>query len=474
MNISNITNEERKKFRLDDFPQTNDELSKFIFDLIGFNAENERLSEREWQLFNTSLNNGLELELTNRQIDVLSMLDYELSAVKRFAGMPNMHSERADTTVAHSKQVMRLLDRVFKNAFGDELSPKMKGLRRQAMLGAGLHDMGELVTELTTADDVFHMSSEERDVVSEAKDKFERGLFIISCEISAYEIDHPEKKGIFSETIEDMREASSKIKAISKASGENKSTTILNMIEAMEDIMDEARAYCKLSKETGEDTKQFLQFYDAVEIKGSADNFLHPFVKTVECAEGQRYLQRNAERSGEHMKLCYSTSHQVMESIRRMERRLPLLFERASDEEKRQLAVATADMVYETVINPCSEAPNRRYGQYPAFINRNPDARDEVNGMDLKETSIPHVRANTHSLLADKKAQNNKGMESEIYTRAEIAKLYNAARVALQKNPEYAFIPQGKCLLDVGAIPRSLGSIMDRQEAASGVDIPHK
>lgn len=475
-----LSPEDIRRFKLDGFPQTDRDLSKWIFDLTGFNTRDRLHSYTDWLWFNTSLSRGFGLGLDDasdahktRQLRMLSLMDHALSGVHRFAGMPHMNEVLADTTVAHSKQVMRLIQKIFHQALGPSLSPGMQKLKRDAMLGAWVHDMGEIVMELTTADDIFLMNAGERTEVGHLKDHFERDLFTFSCELANYQIDHPAQSSLFIDTIESMRREAQIIFKVGHAKNQPRIETIRECITHMRSRMAAVRDDLALPAEAGRETRELLDIYDQAE-KAELGGFLHPLVKTIESAEGQRYLQRNADAGGAEMSLSLATSTQVVESIRRIERRLPMLVSRATTPELRKLAIATCDLVYETVQRGCKPNARERVSLWPAIVDRQPDLREQPDTSHLKPTSIAIVRQQWHELMAERKAAQPAGCNARYYTLEEIDALYGAARAGL--NQYRPVLPTLECLLhqkdDSHRIPIAVQELMRNPPRTSGVVQP--
>ena len=445
--------EQRKRFCFDNFPETDRELRQFIFGLAGHQAES-KMTVHDWLLFNSSMNKGLGLKLDHPKLAVLSMLDSTLADVKRFAGMPHMSKYFADSTAAHSKQVMRLTRRIFAESLGPSLAPSMQQLQREAMVGAWVHDMGEIVMELTTADDVFDMSPAQRTEIGHAKDSMERDLFQFSLELAAHERERPhERKGLYANTIHAMKKKTTSIIQIAEFTGRPRAETVMECIAVIRDGMKRAMAENHLPETPSPMTRELMDIYNRTEQRGDSSNFLHPLVKTIESMEGQRYLQRNAQRSGEHMRLEYSTSNQVIQSIKRIEARLPLLFARAKTANQLKLAATTADFVYDTIIRGCEGDP-AKYSLIPPLIKRDADRREEVSGNRLMqdEKNIAQVRADTHSLWQEQKERDAKrglnGPNAIIYTREEVAALYKAMKRAMHKG-NYTPSAEHPCLLAI-------------------------
>ena len=436
------TPNERKRFRLDRFPATDEETQEWLFALTGFSAHRKIDSARDWLLLNTALNRGFGLGLEAdahgvRQLQMLSLMDQALGEVKRFDEMPHMNKALGDSTAAHSKQVMRLIWRLFNDAFGPSLPPGVARLRRDALMAAWIHDMGEIVLEFTTADDVFLMDAGARSEIAGMKDAMEHALFEFSCALAHYELDHPDRTGIFRQSILELREDARKMLRVARAEERGRAEAVKECMHGVRAGMERVRAELGLEAAPRAESQALLALYDRVE-KQECGDFLHPLVKTIESCEGQRYLQRNDDCGGDEHRLELSTNLQVVESFQRLEKRLPLLFAQTdagspayvARGDKIKLARATADFAYRTIIRSC-DGKDTAIGRIPALIDRRATPLDEVPGDHLKPEWIGFERAKTQQRLALRRAAEPIGPDAAIYHRREVAELYEAARQEL-------------------------------------------
>jgi hypothetical protein len=429
------TDRERRYFRLDDFPKTDSERREFIFMRTGFPAKPMEL--REWYLFNTSLNNGYRLGLPERTLKILSLMDQALSRVKRFNGAAHMNMIVADSTAAHTKQVMNIIHSIFEKAATDLDTPIPEDLRIQAMLGAWVHDMGELVIELATADDVFRLPEREREVLQHAKNTLEERLFAFCLRIATHAVDQ-EKPEHFILEIEKMR-----VLALSKS-------TPMERIAALTQYMDTTDISQMPTLDT-EALKPIVSAYHVVETPGPG-NFLHPLVKTLECVEGQRYMQRNALHT-EATELRYATSHTIVSGVLRSEKRLPILFREAGDNlSKLALARRTAEFTYRSLARCFLPERHDHVSLAPEWIDRK-GVITELDGVDIREERLASVRERTQAKLAEmagKKQQNP--WDTPIMPRRKIGLIYRAAERAVM-NREAPFAPVSTSLIDYKATP---------------------
>ena len=485
-----VTEDERRHFRLGDFPQTNSERREFIFARTGFSAK--PLDRRGWYLFNQSMNEGLSLELDERTLQVLSLMDHALADVRRFGGMPHMHEIASDSTAAHTKQVMSIIQHVSEQASGGHMSEEMDALRRDAILGAWIHDMGEMVIELTTASDMFNMPADKREGVSQLKNALERDLFLFSCALANHAVASAQPD-LFRSSIMSLREAA------------QQESTLVGRIDAIRQGMQRTSRRLGLA-EIDEGTEHLHALYDRVESKAEG-NFLHPFVKTLEAVEGHRYLQRNSSLL-KHTRLDLITSNEITEGCRRCEKRLPDLFASAGDDwVKGRLARAATEFTYRSIARQFLPKQEDHVSVAPDFIRRDavPETEPFSNAL-LPDASLPLLEARImevasrvanvvqahpackevlkplhkefHAILGElkmsslettrAKAQQEMAQQWQpgsankpIYSREEAGVLYRAAeRAVTMATP---FIPQSSsliCMADTPQLPKRIEQLM--------------
>lgn len=411
---------ERKRFRIDSFPDIGDDSRDYIFSRTGYSSK--PLSMREWYLFNQSLNHGYGMGLHDDAIRILSVLDHSLSRVRRFSNMPHMDKLAADSNAAHSKQVAHIVDSVVRRAFGNAIPPCIEKFRKDAMLGAWVHDMGEIVMELTTASQVFVMSPQEAKIIKTAKNTMERNLFIFACDLADYHL----KNGTlnqFPDTIDRLRTI---------ALGEQ---DVLKRIAAMQEAVQAERESINLP--TSEVGQQLLAIYDRTE-EATPGNFLHPFVKTLECTEGQRYLQRNSANDP-YTRMELAPSTEIIESLRRCERRLPDLFAQVEQQPEAQramfdkLARHAAAFTYGSMARHFMPNPEIDHVSLaPMYVDRLPDSRVELPTDWIKSEHRAEARSRTQSLLSEQHAQQpNDSFDVRIWNRAQAGSVYRAAEAAV-------------------------------------------
>lgn len=373
-----FSEEEQRSFRLDDFPKTNSGRREFIFARTGFPAK--PLDARGWYLFNRSMNEGMNIGLDERSVQILSLIDHALSGVKRFRGFAHMHEIAGDSTAAHTKQAMNIVEYVVERAAAGNMTAALDEFRRDALLSTWVHDMGEVVMELTIASDIFDMPVDKRAALSHEKNELERELFIFSIDLAAYAIDTAQPE-LFARTIEAIREKA------------HKATGITERMHIIKEGMQQAYARWQLPKAEEKETAHLVSLYDRAEEKEKG-GFLHPFVKTLEAVEGHRYLQRNSGLL-EHTKLEWITSNEIVEACKRSERRLPELFEQAGDDPTQlALAVAAAEFTYRSIARQFTPNPEDFVSIAPAYIHREPTPESEIpSGVLFPAASVPPLKA---------------------------------------------------------------------------------
>jgi hypothetical protein len=414
-----ISPAEREEFHFDRFPSRGKKSREFIFSHTGFAAK--PMSMREWYLFNQSLNHGYEMGLADDAVRILSVLDHSLSRVRRFSGMPHMDKLAADSNAAHSKQVAHVVDDVVRRAFGDSMPPCMEKFRKDAMLGAWIHDMGEIVLELTTASQVFAMDPHDARNIKAAKNNLERNLFIFACDLADYHLKNS--------TINQFPDTIDRLRAV--ALGEQ---DVLKRIAAMQKAIQEERESINLP--TSDVGKHLLEIYDRTE-EATPTNFLHPFVKTLECTEGQRYLQRNSANDP-HTRMELAPSTEIVDSLRRCERRLPDLFNQIEQMPEMQramfdkLARQTAVFTYGSMARHFLPERDDHVSLAPMYVDRAPDSRIELPTGWIKSEHRAEARSRTQSLLGEQHAQQPAdSLDVKIWNRAQAGSIYRAAEAAM-------------------------------------------
>ncbi len=473
------TPEEKRHYRLGDFPIHDSDRREFIFNRTGFSAK--PMDKRGWYLFNRSMNDGLKLGLTESELQILSLMDHALADVKRFDRMPHMHEIAADSTAAHTKQVMNIIQHVFEKAFPHSTNKEMQEFRKKALLGAWLHDMGEIIMELTTANDMFHLNPEQRATLSKEKNALEADVVAFSIALASHCI-HINQPDLFYNTIKSIRADALKAPSVTE-----RVHTIRNAIQAF-------TTQYNLSSINTPETTRFMALYNETE-EPSTSNFLHPFVKTLESVEGQRYLQRNS-RLLPQTSLTLTTSHEIIESCKRCEKRLPLLHAEATTPQFKKLANAASAFTYRSLARQFSPSHEDYVSESPPFIHRSPtidmeprtllhskdivkstasltmsseqltlpndEAKSALHALieSLKIHTLETIRGNFHKSLEDKWNKASHNPNSTIYSRAQAGALFRAAE---QQSEQGRFTPETASLIshaDTLALPKLIEQSM--------------
>lgn len=485
------------------FPKTSSERKEFIFSRTGFTAK--PMNWKGWYLFNYSMNKGLDIGLptegSDRTLRMLSLIDHSLAEVPRFVGISYMLPVRADSTTAHTKQVMNIIQQTFEDsgvAFNGKLTPEVNQFRRDALLGAWVHDMGETIFELTTASDMFNMEAGERAKISAAKDVLESELFPFFCQLAVYALEQ-HRPELFNEVIWEMR--SKALAPVNPPGGAlTKADKLCALMQTVRESMREVKERDDFPKELAPETKRLMDIYERAE-NPEKGGFLHPFVKTLECVEGLRYMQRQAA-PGSTDKLSKQlhagnpsypefagaelwSDHEIVSTLRRSERRLPLLFEQAAKDiegepatsTKRALANAAAKFTYNSIARQFTPRTNRpdptqddHVGIVPAIIDRKPT----TSNRDLHAIPIAELRDLCAMDMKCKEEWSRRENQSDpnrrFYAREEMGKLYRAAEEMVGKS----FWPKGPSLIslaDTPKIPDPLAVHMQKSMRAGNVAV---
>ena len=461
------------------FPQGTSKRRAFIFQHTGHSAK--PMSWRDWYCFNASMNAGLDIGLPtdghDRSLMMLSLIDHALAEVPRFVGMNNMPPMRADSTAGHSKQVMNIVQTVFENSgviFKNTLSDANNKLRRDALLGAWIHDMGETIFELTTASDMFNMAPADAAIIRQKKNVIEDRIFPFCCQLAVYAIEQG-KPELFHQYIAQIRDAALDTPVDTQNGDAPLVARIKTRMVAIEKSMDEISQLPNFPLALAPETKNLMDVYHRTEMEGG---FLHPFVKTLEAVEGQRYLQRNAADSstdalsrrlhpdGKYTQFArhdLSSDHEVISSIQRVEKRLPDLFEIAKTSAEKELAKAAARFTYRSIARQFTPSAEDHVGLAPAIIDRNPAApTSDPHLIPLQELEV--IRSSEMEYKAAMLGkQDAASVDERYYTRERAGALYRAAEQLVGKS----FKPKSKSLIsinDTPTIPSVLAGEMQKRE----------
>jgi hypothetical protein len=359
---------------------------------------------------------------------------------------------------------------IFKNG----MAPSTNQLRRDALLGSWVHDMGETVFELTTASDMFNMSSADRESISHAKNILEDEIFAFCCQLAIFTIEQG-KPELFHQYIESIRNKALDAHSDELTGDSSLVARIRARMGAIQTSMNEITALRGFPKEPAPETQRLIDVYHRTEMAGT---FLHPFVKTLESVEGQRYLQRNAADSStdalsrrlhangrypQFARLDLASDHEIVSSSQRVERKLPSLFESAKSSAERELAKAAARFTYRSIARQFAPGPEDHVGLAPAIIDRDPKApAHDPHLIPLQE--LEAIRVSEMEYKADQlNEQKPSSVNERYYTRERAGALYRAAEQLVGKS----FKPTSPSLIsikDTPSIPGVLAGEMKKRE----------
>lgn len=440
------SHEEKLEFQIGTLPDDPRVIKKFIFSHTGHASK--KMTFREWCMFNTSLDRALDMKLDSTTLAMLSLMDESLQYAHRFAGMPHVHELQADSTAAHSAQVVRTIHQVFKSTFARGMKPpeEAKAFCREAMIGAKIHDMGEIFGEPCTASEFFSLSDAERVTISTLKNDFEQQNFEFACSLASYAV-RTGNYGLFTDTMKNVRDQVAPALEALEVQKLQVSERVQKRIELLTHARDNVKE--KLHQAHPElgallpEAETLLDIYHRTE-EQSPGNFLHPFVKSLESIEGQRYLQRNSQQPAT-ANLCYQTSFDTIESCWRAERRLPMLFNAAQTSTwKQALAQHTAAYIYASLARgfdglDANGQKKESVSVAPAIIHRAID-RSETPTAAIRPECLAEERARTQMLMQQKlEAGAPDAADGRIMRREELAAWYRGAQHGVN---HYFYVPQ--------------------------------
>lgn len=461
------SHEEKLEFQIGALPDDPRVIKKFIFSHTGHASK--KMTFREWCMFNTSLDRALDMKLDSTTLAMLSLMDESLQYAHRFAGMPHVHELQADSTAAHSAQVVRTIHQVFKSTFKRGMKPPedAKAFCREAMIGAKIHDMGEIFGEPCTASEFFSLTDPQRATISTLKNDFEQQNFEFACALASYAV-RTGNYGLFTDTMKNVRDqVAPALEAL-----EMQKLQVSERVQKRIELLTHARGSVKeklhqAHPELGAllpEAETLLDIYHRTE-EQSQGNFLHPFVKSLESIEGQRYLQRNSQQPAT-ANLCYQTSFDTIESCWRAERRLPMLFEAADTSWKKSLAQHTAAYIYASLARGFDGLGSdgrvkESVSLAPPIIHRVID-RSETPTVAIKTECLAEERARTQKLLEDKQeAGAPDAADGRIVRREDLAAWYRSAQHAVT---HHFYVPTQASLArfaDTPTLPAEITSSME-------------
>lgn len=449
------------------FSHDSSSIKAWLFLLTGYTAK--PLNLRGWNLLNQSLNKGFDLNLNDRELRILSMMDEMLAEVPRFVGVHYVAPQKTDSTAAHTKQVMNIVQHIWQSSG----VTGMQQLRRDALLGAWLHDMGEVVLELSTASLMFAMPKNLQDEFKAHKDDVEREVVGFSIALAEKALEGNDPK-LFARVIHNLRDD-----LLALPQGDD---LPLRRMRLLTQRITELRQEHQLPATASETAKKLLGVYDRIEFPLNND-FLHPFVKTLEAVEGQRYLQRNGADAA-HMALYRRLSpdsmasdlgmhlisdNEIVSACQRCERRLPMLFERAGTREQKLLAREAAKFTYRSLGRQFTPSNEDHVANLPAYIDRQPEqGKDPYAGLTIQE--LERIRAQEHAYKEQQfGAQDNASFDVRYYSKSRAGQLYQAAHDSVLN---LWFAPKHDSLIatrDCSALPLQITARMQRLVQTSRV-----
>ena len=490
--------DELKNFKINThiprFPQDNSDRKQFIFSVTGFAPAEQNMGTRAWYCFNYSMNKGLDLQLSDSTLKTLTLMDEALQHVPRFVGVQGIAGQLVDSTAAHSKQVMNIIEYVFeKSGVLDTRSRENKNeadtMRREALIGAWVHDMGEVIFELSTASGMFALSKAESTHLKQEKDALEDKIFTFACQLASKCI-REGKPEEFISTIRSIRKEALTPNTTDDfaLTDEMTQTPAMQRILKINQAIDRKMAEPDFPKEDSPETLQLRVLYDktegishattAAEIK--KEKFFHAFVKTLESTEGQRYFQRNTFDSelqklatalhpnhATHINTELLSDNNIVQAVCRCEKLLPVLFENASTLVEQKLAKAAASFVYRSIARQFLPEPQDKIGALPFMIDRNPQKKSYSSEQSLTPAVLREVRASEmqYKQLQYEK-QDKDSYDVRYITREDMGAIYRAAEelVAIGE-----FVPQLQerktaCLINFEDMPEFPEALKKRAE----------
>ncbi|MCI5050652.1 MAG: hypothetical protein MRY32_10075 [Rickettsiales bacterium] len=420
------------------------ERKRWIFRQCGHRTQPEPNLD-DWRRINTQLNDWFQLDLDADTLETLTLMDHALADVKRYFNFAHITQDHADSTAAHSKHTMNLVQEMFDRAYPDGFPPEhadqLEAMRKDAIIGAWIHDMGELVVEGTTMGDMNKLPAAEQAKAKQYKDEVEAKVTEFGLRMAA-----KCAAGIHGAKPEDFRDIIQQIRVDTGVTHDDDRFTgkmfgafpeIARWIDGHEQGLLEGMS------EHHPIVDEVERIYDAVE-NNDSKGLVRPVVKCCERLEGVRYVQRNAGFDGQGVPLRYATSFQTLGTCRRAEMGLPELMDIAQPHEK-HLAKAIIDRAYSTVVRGFIGHQDEKIVPYPPFIDTTVDAASEVAGdvstirdrmQAMRVASVHASRGASHDEIRSKLA--DLGLEAhtpaepkKVINRIDAAKHYQAAREAL-------------------------------------------
>ncbi len=445
-----------------------------------------------------TLNTLLQLGLNDVDRHAFSYMLVELSNSRRFGGDVHIDPVQAENSAAHSCHAMVLANEIFRRAglLGESFGEgRAEDLRIAITLGCLVHDMGEILGELSSlAQRAVH------DHVSEMPD-VEREIFRI-CLTEAYRSASsvPQSPAAFYEFVQAFREeAQIGPRGIAAAD-------ISNLARVISEHGERQRL-SPLPAHIAPAVEVALQLYDLAELKagheGQRSRFIGNSVKVIEHLQGLRHFMRFTRRELKDSRLHlfapkarpedgpetepapgaipfrYMSNYRLIQNAKYMERELPAIFAFASSDDERALAAATRDAVY------LSQAEWFNIGR--SFINRHASQQhgpskilqEQFASADLPEERRKMLRAQIGATLRDQlvkdneahRRQENRVTEDPAHviqllpteTRSRLVQLYEEA-------VRIGFVPSSETpLMLLEEVPEPLRGFHSRSSPAASV-----
>lgn len=442
-----------------EIPKDFEARKRWIFDQCGHNGTSRVLQPKkldelkasfaDWQDIDTRLFASFGLASSHgadkdvETIQTLAMLDTVLHGTMRFFKMSHIREHTADSTAAHSKQTMNLVQDIFDTAYPDGNIPdSVKPLRREALLGASLHDLGELIVEGTTMDYMNKLSPDERKKTEKIKDEVEDAVthFAIKYAAKCCIVDKDPNK--FFETIFQIKQDVGLIDAEGKTVNEADPITLFPKIKEWIKTHEQELIG---GFEVPPHIQELLDIYHRVESKDS-EGMLRPIVKCVERLEGVRYLQRNSSIGG-NASLELATSFQALTTCERAEKGLPELFELAHKHDQLPLALAIADRAYSTIVRGFMGDRTNGVKRFPRLITIHASA-NELDMPDELYGAIGSDHTAAVELIAEAREETQRSLHS------------------IQKGAAASYDPPSTSVTQATRAPVQLAGVINRDQAA--------
>lgn len=396
------------------------------------------------------LNSRLFLGLDVLDRTAFSLMLTGLSNSRRFAGEIHLDPVQGENSAAHSCHAVVLGNEIVRRAGllePERASAEVDELRRSISIGCLIHDMGEILGELSS------LAQRNANHALEELPDIEREIFRITLS-EAYRAAsvEPSDPATFYAFVRELRDRAGLSKdGIAGTSREALAGVLKEFSQRQEASPLDGR--CRAAVQAA------LTLYDMAELKGSVTGarplFIGNAVKVVEHLQGLRHFMRFARvdpnrarlhlfspethvRSEEGMPaaasaresipLQYVSSQRFLNNIKYIEKELPRLFQYSSSPEEKSLASALRDAAYQTQIEWFSISRN--------FVDRTPTSE------------LPHlVKLQTQLAKADSGSDRS----------AILRNLEGLLDLQLKKDREFFRKGHSRAKEDPGSISQLLG-----------------